>query len=317
MKLKATYPKESLGFLCQLFGYSRQSYYGRKEVSFIKEVMEGFVLDYVRSIRSQAPRLGCEKLYLMVKEHFKEDLNMGRDAFYKLLRTHDLMLKKRKYRVITTNSRHRYKKYPNLIKELDIHFVNQVWVSDITYILTDNGVCYLTLITDAYSHRVMGWNIGPSLETIHVLKALKMAVAQLPTGVKPIHHSDRGTQYCSDLYVTFLTKHVGQISMTDNGDPLENAVAERMNGILKQEWLYTSTCKDMKDAIRQTKAAIDFYNTQRPHRSIDMMTPEQAYNYKGNIERRWKNYYKKETEYLDVENKCVSFADADKTMATY
>jgi len=316
MKIKESYPKESLTFLCRLFGYSRQSYYQRKEVSFIKEVMSGFVLDYVLDIRSQAPRLGCEKLYLMCKARFKEELDMGRDAFYHLLRAHGLMLKKRKYRIITTNSRHRYKKYPNLIKEVELLSPNQVWVSDITYILTESGVCYLTLITDAYSHRVMGWNIGPTLETVHVLKALKMAVAQLSKDVYPIHHSDRGTQYCSEMYVAFLEKHKFRISMTENGDPLENAIAERMNGILKQEWLYVSSCKDIKDAIGQTKKAIEFYNTQRPHRSIDMQTPKQAHTQQGKLERRWKNYYRKQEQDLPGETKNVSFADADKTMAT-
>ena len=198
---------------------------------------------------------------------------------------------KRRRRYKTTDSRHHYRKYPNLIADVVPSRPNEIWVSDITYVETDEGVCYLSLITDTYSHKIVGWAVGPTLETVYPLNALKMALATIDdvTASRLIHHSDRGCQYCSNEYVSELKKRHVNISMTQSGDPLENAIAERANGILKDEWLYKmrittrDECRSILDRI------IDFYNTQRPHMSIGMQPPEAVHMQTGEQRRCWKN----------------------------
>ena len=198
---------------------------------------------------------------------------------------------KRRRRYKTTDSRHHYRKYPNLIADVVPSRPNEIWVSDITYVETDEGVCYLPLITDTYSHKIVGWAVGPTLETVYPLNALKMALATIDdvTASRLIHHSDRGCQYCSNEYVSELKKRHVNISMTQSGDPLENAIAERANGILKVEWLYKmrittrDECRSILDRI------IDFYNTQRPHMSIGMQPPEAVHMQTGEQRRCWKN----------------------------
>ena len=197
---------------------------------------------------------------------------------------------KRRRRYKTTDSRHHYRKYPNLIADVVPSRPNEIWVSDITYVETDEGVCYLSLITDTYSHKIVGWAVGPTLETVYPLNALKMALATIDdvTASRLIHHSDRGCQYCSNEYVSELKKRHVNISMTQSGDPLENAIAERANGILKVEWLYKmrittrDECRSILDRI------IDFYNTQRPHMSIGMQPPEAVHMQTGEQRRCWK-----------------------------
>ena len=198
---------------------------------------------------------------------------------------------KRRRRYKTTDSRHHYRKYPNLIADVVPSRPNEICVCDITYVETDEGVCYLSLITDTYSHKIVGWAVGPTLETVYPLNALKMALATIDdvTASRLIHHSDRGCQYCSNEYVSELKKRHVNISMTQSGDPLENAIAERANGILKVEWLYKmrittrDECRSILDRI------IDFYNTQRPHMSIGMQPPEAVHMQTGEQRRCWKN----------------------------
>ncbi len=212
----------------------------------------------------------------------------GRDAFIEILRKNGLMVHiRRRRRYKTTDSNHHYRKYPNLIKDVVPQRPDEIWVSDITYIETEEGVCYLSLITDAYSHKIVGWALGPTLETTYPLEALRMALATIDgeTAHRLIHHSDRGCQYCSDAYVAELKSHGVSISMTQSGDPKDNAIAERVNGILKGEFLnaYRFTC------IEQVRTAVDravhYYNYERPHRSLNMDTPikmaqkEGAYTY--------------------------------------
>lgn len=216
----------------------------------------------------------------------------GRDAFIEILRKHGLMVhlrRRRHYR--TTDSNHNYRKYPNLIADVVPMRPNEIWVSDITYVETEEGVCYLSLITDAYSHKIVGWAVGPTLETIYPLQALQMALATIDddTACHLIHHSDRGCQYCSDAYVAELRKHGISISMTQSGDPLENAVAERANGILKTEWLYKMTIATRDECQAVLERIIGFYNTQRPHMSIGMQTPDVAHTQYGQQRRCWKN----------------------------
>ena len=192
--------------LCELFGYSRQSYYNRKDdEDFTENALESLIVEKAREYRKDNPGLGCAKLYLIVKKLFDETGCMpGRDAFIELLRVNKLMVQiKRRRRYKTTDSSHHYRKYDNLIKEIVPMRPNEIWVSDITYIETEEGVCYLSLITDAYSRKIVGWSLGPTLETRYPLEALRMALATIDdeTASRLIHHSDRGCQYCSTAYV--------------------------------------------------------------------------------------------------------------------
>ena len=217
---------------------------------------------------------------------------MGRDAFYNLLRERGLMLRLKKRRTRTTYSDPYATFYPNLIKGMTVSAPNQVWVSDITYIWTSSGFCYLFLITDLYSHRITGWVLSDSLKYKNAQDALEQAieVAGCPLDGL-IHHSDRGVQYTSFAYMDLLARHRMQVSRTEHGDPLENAVAERVNGILKQEWLSLYTFQNEDDIRAVLEPAIQFYNTKRPHASNDWLTPEQAYARTGPLKRKWKNYY--------------------------
>lgn len=285
-----------MGTLCGLFGYSRQSYYKHKENDFAEDAIEPLIVEKARDYRKDNPGLGCVKLYIIISTLFKETGCMpGRDAFIEILRKHGLMVHiRRRRRYKTTDSEHHYRKYPNLIKDIAPSRPNEIWVSDITYVETDEGVCYLSLITDAYSHKIVGWAVGPTLETIYPLEALRMALSTIDdiTASRLIHHSDRGCQYCSDAYVSELKSHNVSISMTQSGDPLENAIAERANGIIKSEWLYKMSIPTRDACKAELHRIIDFYNTQRPHMSIGWQTPEQAHAQCGEQQRCWKNYYR-------------------------
>jgi len=215
---------------------------------------------------------------------------MGRDAFFRFMRRKGFMLKPAKGKR-TTNSNHMFRKYKNLIKDFIPTASSQLWVSDITYISTGEGFCYLHLVTDAYSHKIIGWVLAPTLEVRYTLEALQMAINQSAekdlSGL--IHHSDRGIQYCCPQYVNRLKEHSISISMTEDYNPTDNAIAERVNGILKQEWLYQIEMpENRQQAERRLNTIIEFYNTKRPHASNDMQTPQQAHNNKGAMRKRWK-----------------------------
>jgi transposase InsO family protein len=191
----------------------------------------------------------------------------------------------------TTNSNHLYKKYPNLVKGVAALYPNHMWVSDITYIWIEGGVCYLHLLTDAYSHAILGWTLASGLHTIYTIQALEQAIAQAGGGnlCGTIHHSDRGAQYACDAYVEALLEHPIRISMTETSEPTDNAVAERMNGILKTEWIYgMSLFKDEQDARTQIANMIKFYNNERPHMSIGMKKPMDVYHGEVPGECVWK-----------------------------
>jgi len=255
--------------------------------------LEHLIVEKVKEYRSDNPRLGSVKLWMILKKQL-EDTGCfpGRDTFIELLRQHGLMVKiKRRRHYATTDSDHNYRKYPNLIKGIEVTSPNRVWVSDITYVETEDGVQYLSLVTDLYSHKIVGWSIGPTLDTAYPLEALQMALSTLPEGAAPYltHHSDRGCQYCSHAYVDILKKRNIQISMTQSGDPLENAVAERANGILKSEWLYRMDPPSGKECKPLITRIINFYNNERPHMSIGYKTPSEVHTQSGEQKRCWKN----------------------------
>ena len=282
-----------MNVLCDLFGKSRQAYYQRSKYIYKEEVKSEILLQLVGKERKLMPRIGGRKLIKRIQPRLPEELYLGRDSFFDFLRDKGLLIRKRRYRVRTTYSNHWLHKYPNLIKDFAPEKAHQLWVSDITYIETMEGFGYLSLVTDAYSRKIIGWEVGATLEAKHTVKALQMALTQLPKGMSNIyHHSDRGVQYCCEEYVKILTKNHFQISMTENGDPRENAIAERVNGILKDEWLNQMKLESKEEATRQLVQIIRTYNQDRPHSSLDMRTPEYAHNQTCNFKKHWRNYYK-------------------------
>jgi putative transposase len=294
--MKDMYTRISLVRLCRLLGITRQAYYQhfwQQEATGIEETL---VLQQVVALRKDHRAMGgrklYEKLYPFLLNH---QIKMGRDALFDLLAANGLLVKKRRRRYITTWSGHRFNKWPNIIRGIKVERVNQLWVSDITYWKVAGDFLYVSLITDAYSHKVVGYHLSETLETMETIKALEMALKGLPAVLPEplIHHSDRGVQYCSDNYVKLLQDNDIQISMTENGDPLENAVAERMNGILKEEYLKHDKPENKVQATKQLDNAIYLYNEQRPHLSIGLLTPEQVHNTNLKTEKLWKNYYYK------------------------
>ena len=277
-----------------MFGIDRQCYYRSVRRSENRQSIAAQVVELVQEVRIQQRRIGTRKLYYLLQAELQE-LKVGRDKFFDILRAnHLLILPKRSYHT-TTMSHHRFRKHPNLIKEMSINRPNQVWVSDITYIGKREKPCYLSLVTDAYSKKIVGYQVSNTMCTSEVVKALKMAQKQRKTNEAIIHHSDRGLQYCADEYQYFLNKYQIQCSMTENSDPYENAIAERINGILKQEFMIDTYHLDlaiMKEIVKET---IDIYNNDRPHWSNHMLTPNQMHlksnlNYKTYKTKNSSNY---------------------------
>jgi transposase InsO family protein len=280
---------------CALLGFSKQAYY-KQRIHHEKQSLEKDVLlREVLIIRQSLPVLGGRKLYALLDQRLPSTLLPGRDKFFEFLRSQGLLIRKRReYRPITTVSWHHFHKYPNLWKGRIPDGPHQVWASDITYVrMADGKFLYLSLITDVYSHKIVGWFLSESLGMEGPLNALKMALKELPQGHQLIHHSDRGVQYCSHSYVNQLQKNGIQISMTENGDPRENAVAERVNGILKEEWFNREVIASLDKGRTRTDEIVRIYNEMRPHMSNDYLTPEQAHLQNGSLKRRWKTYYKK------------------------
>lgn len=274
--------------LCGLLGYSPQAYYQYDQYREDRVFKEEELIQQVLAHRRLQPRLGGRKLLVLMQQ---QGLDMGRDAFFELLREQGLLVRRKRSRVRTTFSAHRFRKYPDLLNGFTAERPDQLWVSDITYIrLQGDKFAYLSLITDAYSRKIIGFCLSHDLSSASPIKALQMALTQR-TGTLPlIHHSDRGTQYCSSGYIRLLKRKGIQISMTQSGNPRDNAIAERVNGILKMEYL-TGMYPDVKAALDAVRAIVPVYNGSRPHASLDMLTPEQAHQRTGYIKRRWKNYY--------------------------
>ncbi|MBS1532308.1 MAG: IS3 family transposase [Bacteroidetes bacterium] len=288
--------------LCRLLGYSRQAYYQQRSASEQAVFGEELIVQEVLRLRSRQKRIGTRKLQLLLKPFLSaHHLQIGRDALFELLAAHKLLIRKRRRRIPqTTFSGHWYRKYPNLIIDMPVLRPNALWVSDITYITLKDDFAYLSLVTDAYSRQIMGYYLSPNLLAEGCVKALRMALKRLPGNTMLIHHSDRGCQYCSTEYVEQLQSRHIAISMTQNSDPRENAIAERVNGIIKQELLETSY-SNFTLAQQGIKKAVDIYNHERPHSSINMLTPFQAHSLNGELKRHWKNYYQPKERRLKQE----------------
>jgi putative transposase len=300
--MKDMYARIGLVRLCRLLGITRQAYYQHFWQQEATGIEESLVLQEVINLRKDHRVMGgrklYEKLYPFLIDH---QIKMGRDALFDLLATNGLLVKKRRRRHITTWSNHWLRRWPNLIREMKVTYVNQLWVSDITYWKVAGKHLYISLITDAYSHKIVGYHLAETLESIETMQALKMAIKELPQSlIKPlIHHSDRGVQYCCDDYVKLLQDKNIQISMTENGDPLENAVAERMNGILKEEYLNHYTLENRNQAAKQLDHAVKLYNEHRPHFSISLLTPDMVHSKNLPTDKLWKNYYDKNTKIVN------------------
>lgn len=289
--MKQDFPKIGIAVLCRLFGKTRHAYYDslwRKESSLVKEDV---ILQEVINIRKDLPRLGTRKLHYVIQNKLiSHQISFGRDYLFDLLSEHKLLIRQRKRKAITTDSRHWMRKYSNLVKGLEITRPEQVWVSDITYIRLTNQWGYLSLITDAYSRKIMGYSFRQDLAAEGCIDALKMALNNKLYNQSIIHHSDRGSQYCSHNYVDLLLKNNIAISMTENGDPYENALAERVNGIIKMEFNLYSSSLGFEQTGYQINKSIKSYNELRPHASCDYLTPNQAHVQSEKLNKRWKNY---------------------------
>lgn len=273
-----------------MFGYSKQAYYKQHTQQTTDSIKQKVAQKLILEIRKLMPRIGTRKLHHMLKEDFeREQITLGRDRLFAMLKAEGLLIHKVKRYTITTNSKHWLHKYPNMTKDLLPTRPEQLWVADITYIDTQQGFRYLHLITDAYSKQIVGYEFCDNMEATSTLKALIMALSKRQYPEKElIHHSDRGLQYCSKLYTQTLQKHNIQISMTENGDPYENPVAERVNGILKDEFGLGERFEDDKQCQKQINQSIITYNNLRPHLSCQMMTPEHMHKQQEIKIKTWK-----------------------------
>lgn len=277
--------------LCGLFGKSRQAWYDMQKRHTNEDMQGAILLAEVKRLRIDLPSIGVDVLHFQLTD-FREQhgIKIGRDKLTNLLRDSDLLIIRSNRRVKTTWSHHRYFKYPNLTPGKTFLTPNTLWVSDITYILIGRGFGYLSLVTDAYSRKIVGWALDKTLQATGPIAALKMAFkankGRLNNSL--IHHSDRGVQYCCRDYINLLEQHKVAISMTQNGDPYENALAERVNRTIKEDMLQNRGFVAFETAKEAISRAIANYNTLRPHGSCNYHTPAQAHQMEGELGRRWR-----------------------------
>jgi putative transposase len=294
--MRDRYPTISLVRISRLFGLTRQAIYQHEWRQQELTIEAELIIQQVIEIRKRHSVIGTRKLYLMLQPFLLEhEIKIGRDKLFELFAEYKLLIRKRKRKISTTQSYHRFHKYPNIIRDMQITRKNQLWVSDITYYKLMGKFAYLSFVTDAYSHKIVGYHVAETLEAVHCLKALQMAVSStdFSNDYNIIHHSDRGIQYCSEEYVSLLNKHDILISMTEKGDPLENSIAERLNGIIKGEYLNQQSYKSIKELEASLSNVVSFYNNERPHFSCSMLVPATVHEEDIPIERKWKTYYRK------------------------
>jgi putative transposase len=306
--MRVTHKDASLTAICRIYGVTRQAFYLAASEVEKSVIIDKLTLTLVKGLRKEISGLGARKLLgMMEPELARHNISIGRDQFFDLLRFHGLLIRRRRRIAKTTDSYHWLHKYPNLIQELEVNGPEQLWVSDITYIRTGQGFSYLSLITDAYSRKIVGYSLHPTLEATGCLDALNMAIAgrrNINAQRQLIHHSDRGIQYCCGAYVNALLKAGILISMTQTGSPYDNAMAERVNCTIKHDYFPSSTYPTHKSASIEMDRIVTSYNERRPHQSINFLTPEQAHQMEGPIVKRWKKYQKKK------KNKIVMTEDA-------
>jgi transposase InsO family protein len=264
--------------MCRRVGMSRQNYYREKRQREREQVNEALVVKLVQRERRQQPQLGGRKLlWLLRRELAEAGVVLGRDRFFGLLRRHGLLVERRRRTARTTASRHGFRVYRNRLKERRIEGPHEAWVSDLTYVRTDEGFLYLSLISDQASRKIVGWEISGDLKAEGSCQALRQAVRQLPKGKRPLHHSDRGIQYCCRDYIGILEKRGLEVSMTEENHCYENGQAERLNGILKQEYGIGGCFRTKAQAREAIRQGIGLYNHRRPHQSLGYRTPEEVH----------------------------------------
>lgn len=282
------------GLLCSLLGYSRQALHKTRILEEREAFIEDLILQEVKRIRISMPKIGGRKLFFKLSGLLERSaIKLGRDGFFDLLKANGLLIRRRIRKTITTYSDHAWKKYPNLIVNFTPETINRLWASDITYIVIGDSFGFLSIITDLFSHKIVGFYLSPDLKATGCIKALEMTIEtlNLVDMLCLIHHSDRGIQYCCAAYVDVLNQRGISISMTQNGDPRENSVAERVNGILKDE-LLKEAYGTFKEAETEITNAIRIYNSIRPHFSIGLLTPNQLHARPHlDAPKKWKSYY--------------------------
>jgi putative transposase len=282
-----------MSLMCSWFGFSRQAWYAAiKQME--KNLFEfDLVIVEIKRIRKRIPGIGSGKLYELIKPFFfSHQLKIGRDKLHQLMKKEGLLVKRKHYKVVTTQSDHSYKKYPNLIKDFIPTGTEQLWVSDMTYIQVGKGFVYLSLIMDAFSRKIVGWALQPTLEAKGPVAALKMALKTRKKKTELIHHSDRGVQYCSWAYVDLIQAVGIKMSMCSSAEPNENSMAERLNRTLKEDFKLENGFVSEEAALKAIPEVIETYNNYRPHASLDYKTPTQCHH-SGQVEKlRWYPYKK-------------------------
>lgn len=292
--------------MCSVFGYSKQAYYKQFHQNAGTAIQEETIVGLIKTKRQIWKRGSGRNLHQSLLPEFKNlGIKMGRDKFFELLRNNQLLIKSKRCRTKTTCSYHHFNRYKNLIEGAVSLRSNEIWVADITYLWLkpQDKFCYLSIITDLYSRKIVGHCVHDSLSVNGCIEALKQAIANRKDKSKPlIHHSDRGVQYCCHAYVRLLQKQQIQISMTQTSDPLENAVAERIHKTIKEEFTHDRQINfcNIEEAKTEIKKFIGFYNRHRPHRSIQWLTPGQAHERTGELRRVWKAYRRKEPAWGDL-----------------
>jgi transposase InsO family protein len=304
--------------LTELLGYSKQAYYKKIKTKETKDIQESLILDLIKNKRKLWKKGSGRNLYSALKKDFtRHKIKIGRDRFFDLLRENNLLIKKKQRRTRTTFSYHHFHKYPNLIRELELTRVNQVIVTDITYLyLRDtDSFAYLFLVTDLFSRKILGFNVSDNLSAKSGIKALRMALRNMSDTNDTIHHSDRGIQYCSNKYTEILKRNNIRISMTENSDPLENAVAERINKTLKEEFTNDRqiSFSNFNEAGTTMRQIINFYNDERPHRSLEMNTPNTAYLMNKVLKRKWKTYYRSVNKDIEIIDNIIKEKNINNT----
>lgn len=304
------HPSLRMDALCGLFGRSKQAFYQHHRKADENRIDKERILLHIREIRDNLPGCGVRKIHEMLRR-YHQTCHIGRDRLFDLLREEGMLIRKRKCKKRTTYSDHHMRVYPNAVTDVIPVRPNEIWVSDITYLQYLDKDYYLFLVTDAYSHKIVGWTLSDNMKVNNAVQALRMALRQRKDKNHLIHHSDRGSQYASYKYMRLLKRNGIMPSMTENGDPRENAIAERVNGILKEEFFKYMQLTE-NNINKEIANAITNYNTRRIHYSIGLMTPEEAHRSTGKLDRMWKKYpYRKG----NMEN-CNKFASDKKTAVT-
>lgn len=278
--------------ICTVLGYSRQYYYKYCKYETDINTKNRKIIKLVQTERKRLPVIGTRKLYSLITPSLIDNgIKCGRDKLFTILREQDMLVKPKKRYVQTTMSKHWLRKYPNIAKSLTLDKPEQLWVSDITYLKTDEGNCYLTMVTDSYSRCIMGYNVADNMLAEESVKAFRMAIKNRCYNNDLIHHSDRGLQFCSKEYVDLATKYKINLSMTEKYDPYENALAERMNRTMKEEFGLYNKIKSKYELYKLVDEAVILYNTYRPHLALKMKTPNKIHQSLINKNQGLKNKF--------------------------